>query len=159
MGCPLPYSHGGTASDGAAESRKFLCIALAVELSAFACAQERLPDVEQPVKEELIFQSGFELDCIVVARGSEADICGKDASVAAPNDWTEDFDKHPEVGAFCIQYQGGTESQRSAKIIAEPGNPRNHVLHFWLNEPNVDGKKGRIQARVNGGENAKLFLM
>jgi hypothetical protein len=64
----------------------------------------------------------------------------------------EDFDKHPEVGSFSLQYQGGTESQRFARIIPEPGNPQNHVLHFWLNEPNVDGKKGRIQANIYGGE-------
>jgi hypothetical protein len=72
--------------------------------------------------------------------------------VQAPNDWVEDFDKHPEAGIFSLQYQGGTESQRYAKIIPEPGNPQNHVLLFWLNEPNVEGKKGRIQANIYGGE-------
>ena len=85
-------------------------------------------------------------------RGSDSDITGKDLSVAAPNDWVEDFDNHPEVGAFSLQYQGGTESQRYAKIIAEPGNPQNHVLHFWLDAPNVGGSKGRIQANIYGGE-------
>lgn len=125
----------------------------AVLLAAFTmCAQEKLPDVQLPVKEELIFQSGFEPGSTVVPKGSDSDITGKDLSVSAPNDWVEDFDKHPEVGTFNLQYQGGTESQRFAKIITEPENPQNHVLHFWLNEPNVDGKKGRIQANIYGGE-------
>jgi hypothetical protein len=61
-----------------------------------------------------------------------------------------DFDNHTEVGNFNLQYQGGTESQRFARIIEEPGNPDNHVLHFWLNEANVEGKKGRIQANIYG---------
>ncbi len=117
-----------------------------------ACAQEKLSDVQSPVKAELIFQSGFEPDSKVIPNGSESDIAGKDLSVEAPNDWVEDFDNHPEVGTFSLQYQGGTESQRYAKIIEEPGNPQNHVLHFWLNEPNVEGKKGRIQANIYGGK-------
>lgn len=125
----------------------------AVILAAFTmCAQEKLPDVQLPVKEEMIFQSGFEPGSTVVPKGSDSDITGKDLSVSAPNDWVEDFDNHPEVGSFSLQYQGGTESQRFAKIIPEPGNIQNHVLHFWLNEPNVDGKKGRIQANIYNGD-------
>ncbi len=118
-------------------------------LAFSACSQE---SINETLVEELIFQSGFEPGSKVIPRGSDSDINGKDLSVAAPNDWVEDFDKHPEVGTFSLQYQGGTESQRFAKIIAEPGNPQNHVLHFWLNESNVDGKKGRIQANIYGGE-------
>jgi hypothetical protein len=32
----------------------------------------------------------------------------------------------------------------------KPGNPSNHVLHFWLDAPNVEGKKGRIHANIYG---------
>lgn len=117
-----------------------------------ACAQEPLPENLPLEKAELIFQSGFEPGSAVIPKGSDADITGKDLSVEAPNDWVLDFDKHPEVGSFSLQYQGGTDSQRFAKIIEEPGKPGNHVLHFWLNEPNVEGKKGRIQANIYGGE-------
>jgi len=132
---------------------KQLLLIIAIQLAVLtACAQEKLSDVQSPVQAELVFQSGFEPGSNVANKGSDADITGKDLSVAVPNDWVEDFDKHPEVGIFSLQYQGGTESQRFAKIIAEPGNPQNHVLHFWLNEPNVGGSKGRIQANIYGGE-------
>ena len=106
---------------------------------------------------ELIFQSGFEANSSVIKKGNDADITGKDLSVKNRNDWAEDFDNHPEVGNFNLQYQGGDDSQRFAKIIPEPGNPKNHVLHFWLNEPNVEGKKGRIQANIYGGKGWKEF--
>lgn len=46
---------------------------------------------------------------------------------------------------------------RFAKIIPEPGNPANHVLHFWLNQPNVEGSKGRIQANLYGNKGLKVF--
>lgn len=100
---------------------------------------------------ELIFQSGFERDSRVISRGSDADIVGVDNSVNMKNDWGNDLDN------FNIQYQGGNSTQRYAKIIQEPGKPENHVLQFWLNEPNVGGKKGRIQANLYGGEGLKEF--
>lgn len=100
---------------------------------------------------ELIFQSGFERDSRVIPRGSDADIVGVDNSVNMKNDWGNDLDN------FNIQYQGGDSTQRFAKIIPEPGNTENHVLQFWLNEPNVGGKKGRIQANLYGGEGLKEF--
>jgi hypothetical protein len=99
---------------------------------------------------QLIFQSGFEPGSKVIARGSDADITGKDLSLPDHNDWERDFDENPFIGNFSLQYQGGDSSMRFARIIPEPGNPKNHVLHFWLNEPNVGGSKGRIQANIYG---------
>jgi len=128
---------------------KFLLFLFTWFLALAACCQKANEQNHFPV---LIFQSGFEPGSAVIPKGNDADLIGKDQSMESPNDWVEDFDKHPEVGTFSLQYQGGTESQRFARIIPEPGNPQNHVLHFWLNEPNVDGKKGRIQANIYGGE-------
>ena len=108
-------------------------------------------------QEELIFQSGFEPDSKIIPKGTDSDIIGNDESVKTRGDWVADFDNHPEIGNFNLQYQGGDISQRFAKIIPEPANPENHVLHFWLNEPNVDGKKGRIQANIYGGTGWKEF--
>lgn len=127
------------------------------------CAQES--KIEK-LSGELIFQSGFEPKSKVVVRGSEADIIGKDNSFYEKNDWIKDFDEHPEIGQFSLQYQGGNSTQRFAKIIDEPGNQQNHILHFWLNEPNVEGKKGRIQGNIYSGEkglkefyqSVKIFL-
>lgn len=118
-----------------------------------ACAQENTP---APVSGELIFQSGFEPDSKVVARGADADITGTDHSLPDHSDWTA-FDNHPDIGNFSLQFQGGDSTQRFAKIIPEPGNLSNHVLWFWLNEPNVEGSKGRIQANLYGNKGMKEF--
>ena len=64
----------------------------------------------------------------------------------------EDLDNSKKIGYFNLQYQGGDTKQRYARIIPEPENPSNHVLHFWLNEANVGGTKGRIQANLYGAE-------
>jgi hypothetical protein len=106
---------------------------------------------------ELIFQSGFEPESKVISRNSDADIVGADRSFADHNDWEKDFDNHPNIGNFNLQYQGGDSTMRYARIIAEPGNPTNHVLHFWLDAPNVEGKKGRIQANLYGNNGIKEF--
>jgi len=79
---------------------------------------------------ELIFQSGFENDSKVIPTNNEADIIGADKTLPKPNDWVNDLDNHPDIGNFNLQYQGGDSSMRFAKIISEPGNPNNHVLHF-----------------------------
>jgi hypothetical protein len=105
----------------------------------------------------LLFNSGFEPGS-KIKRGNnpltgDDDITGKDVSVAVPNDWSADLDNGKQTGRFNLQYQGGDTTQRFARIIREPGNPGNHVLHFWLNEPNVGGTKGRIQANLYGAEN------
>lgn len=111
--------------------------------------------------QELIFQSGFEPESKVVPKNtspdSDSDIIGKDVSLPKNNDWVNDFDNHPDIGDFMLQYQGGDESMRFAKIIPEPGNLKNHVLHFWLDKPNVGGKKGRIQGNIYGGKGLKEF--
>jgi hypothetical protein len=114
-----------------------------------ACAQNSELEI---LNEELIFQSGFEPSSKIITKGSEADIVGVDQTFSGHNNWENSFDKHPEIGSFSLQYQGGDSTQRFAKIIPEPGNPQNHVLQFWLNEPNVEGKKGRIQANIYGGK-------
>jgi hypothetical protein len=104
---------------------------------------------------ELIFQSGFENDSRIINRNGDSDLVGADKSLTTHNDWLDDLDNHPAIGNFNIQYQGGDSTMRYARIIAEPGNPQNQVLHFWLDQPNVDGKKGRIQGNLYGNEGIK----
>lgn len=106
---------------------------------------------------ELIFQSGFEPESGVIKRNSDADINDIDNSFPDHNDWVNDLDNHPDIGNFNIQYQGGDSTMRYAKIIPEPGNPSNHVLHFWLDAPNVGGSKGRIQANIYGNKDIFEF--
>ncbi len=134
--------------------KKFHVIVI-LQLALFsACAQDQ---GVKPEAGELIFQSGFEPESKVIAKGSDADITGADLSFADHNHWVNDLDNHPDIGNFYLQYQGGDSTMRFAKIIAEPGNPSNHVLYFWLNEPNVEGKKGRIQANLYGNKGMKEF--
>ncbi len=104
---------------------------------------------------ELIFNSGFEPSVEVVKVGTEADIVGADESYSEKNDWYKDLDNNPMIGNFTLQYQGGDETQRIANIIEEPGNESNHVLQFWLDDSNVGGTKGRIQANIYGNEGIK----
>ncbi|MEJ7769597.1 MAG: hypothetical protein WKF89_17390 [Chitinophagaceae bacterium] len=104
---------------------------------------------------EMIFQSGFEDSSIVIARNSNSDIVGKDNSLNVHNDWVADLDNHLNIGNFNLQYEGGDSTMRFAKIVPEPGNPKNHVMQFWLKEPNVNNTKGRIQGNVYGNNGLK----
>jgi hypothetical protein len=106
---------------------------------------------------QLIFQSGFENDSKVISKGSDADIIGVDKSLPDHNDWVNDLDNNPNIGNFNLQYQGGDSTMRFAKIIAEPGNRDNHVLQFWLDQPNVNGQKGRIQGNLYGNNGLYEF--
>lgn len=111
----------------------------------------------EPAQGTLIFQSGFEGNAKVVSRNADADIVGVDNSLSSNNDWVKDLDNHPDIGNFNIQYQGGDSTMRYARIIPEPGQPGNNVLQFWLNEPNVEGSKGRIQANLYNNQGLKEF--
>jgi hypothetical protein len=133
--------------------RSFLIIAFYLFFFP-SCAQDEKPEGHSG---ELIFQSGFEPASKIVARSSDADITGTDLSFSSHNDWVADLDNHPDIGNFNLQYQGGDSAMRYAKIIPEPGNAGNHVLHFWLDKPNVEGKKGRIQANLYGNKGMKEF--
>lgn len=104
---------------------------------------------------QLIFQSGFEHQSKVVARGADSDIVGSDKTLRKKSDW-DALDEHPNIGNFNIQYQGGDSTMRYARIVPEPGNASNHVLHFWLDKPNVGNRsKGRIQANIYGNNGLK----
>lgn len=108
-------------------------------------------------KGKLIFQSGFEPGSKVIVKGSDADIIGTDSSFTSHNNWVDDLDNNPDIGSFNLQFQGGDSTMRYARIVPEPGNPNNHVLKFWLNDANVEGKKGRIQANLYGNKGMKEF--
>jgi hypothetical protein len=119
-----------------------------------ACSQEKTTPLAPGT---LIFQSGFEPGSKVIGKGSDSDIIGVDQTFKSDNDWVTDLDNHPEIGNFNLQYQGGDSTMRFARIIPEPGNASNHVLHFWLDKPNVGGSKGRIQGNLYGNKGMKEF--
>ena len=134
---------------------KILLSLFVVFLLSMTCTKKQVAETPQQ-QGELIFHSGFENDT-VISRGSDADIVGADKKLSGQNDWVKDLDNHPNIGNFNLQFQGGDSSMRFAKIIPEPGRPANHVLHFWLKEPNVGGSKGRIQGNLYGNNGLKEF--
>jgi len=100
---------------------------------------------------ELIFQSGFEPNTTETTRGN--DIIGIDNSVSPPNNWVNDLENHPNIGNFSIFYEGGDDTMRFAKIVQDPTDPTNKILHYWLKYPNVTGTKGRVQSELYGNNN------
>ncbi|MBL7114078.1 MAG: hypothetical protein ISS19_19240 [Bacteroidales bacterium] len=106
----------------------------------------------------LIFHSGFEpatvIRSIPFLKSYYADIVGIDYSVSPPNDWVNDLEKDPNIGTFNIEYQGGNNTMRLAQITADPTNPTNNVLWFWVKYPNASsGTKGRVQGNLYGSSN------
>lgn len=101
---------------------------------------------------QLIFNSGFEPNTFNTGQGSlSSDLGGIDLSVPPPNNW-DSLDNHPNIGDFDLQYEGGDSTQRLAEIVADPTDPLNSVMEFWIVEPNVivDSvtKKSRVQANL-----------
>jgi len=100
---------------------------------------------------ELIFHSGFEPTTTETTGGN--DIIGIDNSVSPPNNWVNDLENHPNIGNFSIFYEGGDDTMRFAKIVQDPTDPTNKILHYWLKHPNVLGTKGRVQSELYGNNN------
>jgi hypothetical protein len=115
---------------------------------------------QQMPKGELVFQSGFEGTSRVVQDAGTNDngalyehIAGADNTLKTKNDWDKDWMGVTGKGLMQVQYTGGDSTQRFAKVIAEPNNPKNHVLQFWLNDSwKADGGvlKARVQANLYG---------
>jgi hypothetical protein len=48
-----------------------------------------------------------------------------------------------------IMYEGGDDKDRKARIVADPEDPANRVMHFWLKNARVpDQKKGKFKGRI-----------
>jgi len=104
---------------------------------------------------DVIFSSGYEPDSEGGGTNAIRDIVGLDQSTGF--DWGEDLDESPGLGNYYLEYTGGTDSQRWARIIEEPGNPGNHVLWFNILEANASNGNGRVQASLYGNEQLKEF--
>ena len=127
-------------------------------------------------EEHLLFRSGFESGTHGLPDDAHEVITGQDHSVALPNDWNilrarlrpphpwalpgppaAQRTHSPQLGYFDIQYMGGTVEDRFARVIADPTEPGNSVLHFSIaraNEPISDGRsKARIQSCIYENQN------
>lgn len=103
---------------------------------------------------ELVFQSGFEPSCRVIPFGDATDkIIGRDNTLKEKNDWVQDLDSDNRYKNIYLNYTGGDSTRRFAKIIPEPGNPKNHVLWYWLNDSwlaSEHQQKARVQLDFYG---------
>ena len=64
--------------------------------------------------------------------------------------------------AVGIMYEGGTENDRRARIIADPTHKGNYVFSMWLKNARVPGQskgaqKGRIQMNLSGFNRTAVF--
>lgn len=109
---------------------------------------------------ELIFRSRFEgTTAIAVSTTSQfEDITGVDDTLPPPNDWVAHFEDAPGIGTVRVYYEGGTATQRRARVIPEPGNAGNRVLEYWMADANGGGTKGRIQVDVYGNTGLREVL-
>ena len=83
-----------------------------------------------------------------------ADIVGADNS-SNSSDWQADLETGAPFGDARFFFEGGNDSQRSARIVDEDGED---VLEFRLAEANVnDGEKGRVTIRISNNENLTRF--
>ena len=119
----------------------------------------------QPV--DYIFQSGFEGSSKLIqynlngkANPNYADIVGMDQGY----DWVQDLDKDPNIGSFRIYYENGDTTKSVARIVPDPMDPDNHVLHYQIKAPHITYKKkgiilqkGRIQVGINGNPKWRNF--
>lgn len=68
------------------------------------------------------------------------------------------------LGVPSVQFEGGSDSERLARIVRAPDAPTNSALLFWIKDANVDGQyksavKGRIQMNVYGNRDANHLKM
>lgn len=136
------------------KNNKFLLFCCLILCSSVLFHCSKAGEIDPPSMDadpNLIFQTGFEGSSKVVVTGTAhlEDIIGIDSTLSEPNDWQQDFDRHPNIGKFQLYYEGGDATQRTVKIIEDPTNAQNQILHFWLAEANVGpGVKGRLQSDV-----------
>ena len=120
----------------------FLCI-FSVQLAVSQSASEKCM---------LLFHTGFEGTTRVVEdnatkKGILGYFKGQDNTVSSPNNW-DSITNGNAISRFFILYEGGDSTMRYARVIPEPGNPKNHVLKYWVNQANAfDFKKARVQTQ------------
>jgi len=147
--------------------KNLVCLmAIILFLSFSSLAQKADHSISKP---RLLFQSGFEGETKVVPHtNGNHKLIGGDKNLKY-SDWSTDVEKRARAKNVNINYTGGDSTKRFAKIIPEPGNPKNKVLQFWLNEPYLaseNQEKARVQVDfygIDGGykefyQSVRVFL-
>jgi hypothetical protein len=134
-----------------------------------ANAHETAPDLEldpdpdhdsesesEPDERRLSLESGESV--VVTGDGQTAVLQGPTVTASAWSSADAGFDVDP--GRLTVQYQGGDESERVARVVGDPDDTANHVLEFLLRAANVrdaEGapQKGRIQLNAYATESVR----
>lgn len=96
----------------------------------------------------LVFQSGFEGTTRIIGTR----LVGAQPGLAK-SDWEADIAAFAPPGKLALNYTGGTVTQRIADITADPVDPTNRVLRYWLADAwTADGgsQKARVQLDLYG---------
>jgi len=143
-----------------------LSILIILTFSLTNCNKKCKTTCEAPTNngtEEFIFSSGYEDNVIGFPIDAHEDITGSDISFISNNDWENDLENNNYIGNFKFYYEDGNYSDRYARIISEPNNTSNKVLHFWLNNAAISSslfkKKGRISANLTNNTNLREFYI
>jgi hypothetical protein len=119
-------------------SRLALCTLLAMTGTAWA----------QNDDPHLVFQSGFEGTTRIIGTR----LVGAQPGLAK-SDWEADIAAFATPGKLALNYTGGAVTQRIADITADPVDPTNRVLRYWLADAwTADGgsQKARVQLDLYG---------
>jgi len=116
--------------------------------------------------EGIYFKSGF--DAVMETRASsdgqqvtfEGESGMKPCEISASRRLSKDF----SFGRSELQFQGGNEVERWARVVPAPDNPSNRVLAFMIKHPNVreadkNPSKGRVQMNVYKNDGIKRVKM
>jgi hypothetical protein len=96
----------------------------------------------------LRFSSGFECgDEVSPQLGTQRArlVAGRACS---GQDWNRDLPSRRLLGRAALAYEAGDDSERFARVIADPVAPENHVLQFWLGAPHIGVRGPRAKGRV-----------
>lgn len=114
-----------------------------------------VPAADRPVETPLTLESGEFLDPIGDGQTAVLQVPPVLASSLAVD---AGFDVDP--GRLTVQYEGGDETERLARVVADPEDAGNHMLEFLLRAANVRSadevpSKGRIQLNAYATESVR----
>lgn len=143
--------------------RSFQLVAVLLILTSCNKDNKECVPTTYDTTDRLVFNSGYESGSVGNSNSDITDITGIDSSMDSLSNWESELEGASNFGNFKIYYEDGTVSDRYAKIIEEPGNTTNKVLHYWLDKAAISNglghKKGRIQASCSDNVGLKEFYI
>ncbi len=124
-------------------SRKWVAV-LALAILVSGC-RVVAPSYETPSDFAIIFRTGFEPgEAEGVPASAHEEITYQNTAELPPPEHYE----IPRPATVPVSYQAGTVDDRFARIIEDPTQGGNHVLHFWLRNPVIPATQSHTKGRV-----------